>query len=76
MILTFILRAVFVAVHDHTDGFRSATSNAVEIHDARIGYDISSLYTHLDGRFAALASNPSVTMSSNSLRTGKALLLS
>lgn len=63
------LRGSFVAVWDSTGRFRSLTCSTVEQHNAMLRRDVSSIIRHLESRSAALASEPSVMTSSDSLGT-------
>lgn len=63
-------RAVFSALRDLTPGFHSATSSVVETHIGTLHRDVSSILTHLDGRLADSAFQPSVKTSSDPLGPG------
>lgn len=63
------LHAIYAAVVNRMDGFRSAMSKMVETHGATLRRDVLSLLTHLYDCLPALDSEP-LTTSSNPLDSG------
>lgn len=66
-------RGILRAALDSTAGYCFATSEVVETPSATLRQDVSSIFTHLDGRLAALAFEPSAKASSDLLDPGEAL---
>lgn len=67
------LHAVLVVEHDSTAGLRSATFKVLGTNSEMLCQDVSSFLMPIEGSLAALASEPLVTTSSDSLRLGAAL---
>lgn len=59
------LSKIFAMGSERTAGIRPATSNIVYRHSPTLCKDVSSIFTHLNGRLLALDSKPSTTVSSN-----------
>lgn len=61
------LQAIFTAARNSTFYFCSGTSNIVERHGATLCKSALSILTHMDGRLAALTSEPSLKTPSDPL---------